>query len=285
VPADPPKLPTPVETTAGRCVLRLGDPAGARIVGELRRGDTRSLAQAIAQERAERRIPAKRARRNRASAPGATAKATPEDMAETETIALEHGGEHADEVTDKVTQAIELVGEFAAGRIDVGKLVPLADELGRLLGRLDREGRHQEAVRVARCLAVLLSLLARWPELLDSLQTVVKIAERIEDRGAKAWALHEQGTLRLAGEDYAAADSLLAAARAMRQDAGDTHAANVTAGNMQALCGALRARLHEPPSQRLVRILNKPVPTFVLGALLLIGGGAAGALIRGPGEK
>jgi hypothetical protein len=140
-------------------------------VGEDRRGDTRSLVQAIAQARAERRVPVKRARRRRASAPDATAKATPEDMAETETITLEHGGEHVDEVTDKVTQAIE----FAAGRVDVGKLVPLADELVRLLGRLDREGRHQEAVRVARCLAVLLSLLARWPELLDSLQTVLRV--------------------------------------------------------------------------------------------------------------
>jgi PKD repeat protein len=254
---------------AGRCVLQLGDSAGARIIGEDDAGDARSLAQAIAQAPAAGKRASKRtAARGIASLEHAVDRAS-------------QATDKVEEVADKVTEGARLVAELASGRIDVDQLAGPAAELFALLRKLDREGRWDEALRVARCVAILLALLQRWAELLDSLGTALSVAEQLKDTGGKAWALHEQGTLRLAAEDYAPADDLLSKARELREAIGDRRAAKITAGNQQELCKALRARLHEPARRKLVRVLNRPVPTFVLGVLLLIAGGAAGALIRG----
>jgi PKD repeat protein len=273
-------------------VLRLGDPAGARIVGEEGTGGVRSLAEAIAQARAARRTPIEVAISKAASAvkSGAAAKGVASAGATAKAVAkVEHAEERAthatdklEAVTEKLTQASKLIADVATGHIDVKDVAGLADELLGLLGKLDRKGRCEEALRVARCLAILLALLERWVELLSSLQTALKIATQFGDTPGRAWALHEQGTVHLAGEDYAPADRLLSEARGLREKIGDTRGARLTGENLQVLCRALRARLHERRSEKLVRTFNRPVPTFVLGALLLISGGVAGVMIRGP---
>jgi PKD repeat protein len=295
--ADSPTPPSGLEVLAGRYVLRLGDPAGARIVGEESAGGVRSLSEAIAQARSARRPPVEVAISKAVSVAkgGAAAKggAVAKGGAAAKTVVkaeraeerAEHATDKLEAVTEKLTQASKLITDLATGHsLDMKDMAGLADELLGLLRKLDREGHCEEALRVARCLAILLSLLKRWAELLDSLQTALEIATQLGDTPIRAWALHEQGTLHLAGEDYAPADKLLSEAHGLRQKIGDTHGARLTGENLQALCRALRVRLHERRSEKLMRTLNRPAPTFVLGALLLISGGVLGVMIRGSGR-
>lgn len=261
-------------------MLRLGDPAGAKIVGEEGTGSVRSLAEARAARRAPIEVAISKAALAAKDASPASATAKAERAEERAT----HATDKLEAVTEKLTQASKLIAEVATGHIDMKDMAGLADELLGLLRKLDREGRCEEALRVARCLAILLALFKRWVELLDSLQTALDIATQLGDTPGRAWALHEQGTVHLAGEDYAPADSLLSEARELREKIGDTHGARLTGENLQALCRALRARLHERPSEKLMRTLSRPMPTFVLGALLLISGGVAGVVIRGSGR-
>ncbi len=289
---DAPALPSDLEVVAGRSVLRLGDPAGARIIGEESAGDLRPLTEAIARSRPAQPTPITAAISHVTS----TTIGFPRRNATAKAVAkAERVEEHATHVTDKLeaviaklTQTGQLISEVATGHIDVERLAGPANELLGLLRKLDREGRCEEALRVARCLAVLLALLKRWAELLDSLQTALNIATQLDDTSGRAWALHEQGTVRLAGKDYACADSQLSEARKLREKIGDARGARLTGENMQVLCRVLRERLHEQlherPSQKLIRFLNRPAPTLLFAALLLISGGAAGMSIRGSGS-
>jgi PKD repeat protein len=286
--AQAPTPPCGLEVLADRCVLALGDPAGARIVGEEGTGGVRSLAEAIAQARATRRMPIEVAISKAALAAkgGAAASATAKAVAKVERAEgrARNTTDKLEAVNEKLTLASKLIADLATGHIDLKEMTGVADELLGLLGRLDREGRCEEALRVARCLAILLAMLKRWADLLDSLQTALNIATQFGDVSGSAWALHEQGTVHLAGKDYARADSLLSKARELREKIGETHGARLTGENLQVLCRALRVRLHERRGEKLVRTFNRPVPTFVLGALLLISGGVAGVMIHGSGR-
>ncbi len=287
-----------LEVVAGRCVLQFGDPAGAKIVGEKGTGGVRPLAEAIAQARAARGGPIEVAiskvalAASGAAAGGAAAKGASPVSTTAKAVAkaeraeerATHATDKLEAVTEKLTQASKLIADVATGHVDVKDMTGLADELLGLLRKLDREGRCEEVLRVARCLAILLALLKRWAELLDSLQTTLDIATQLGNTQGRAWALHEQGTLHLAGEDYAPADRLLSEAHELREKIGDRQGARLTGENLQVLCRTLRAHLHERRSKKLMRTLNRPVPTFVLGALLLISGGVAGAAIRGSGR-
>jgi PKD repeat protein len=259
VSADASDLSSGAEVAVGRCVLRLGDPAGARITREDADADVRLLARAIARARAD----AKRSSQTR----GSRRVATVEGMVE-----------HASGVMDKVEKARTL----ALAPADPQVLGELAAELIEKLRGLDRDGHWEEALRVARTLALLLALLGRWAELLESLQTALGMARELKDAHCEAWALHEQGTLHMAAGDYREADHLLGGARALREGIGDTRGAAITASNLQALCRLLRAQLHQSQGSALVSALKTPVPTFAACGMLLLAGGIIGALIRSP---
>jgi len=129
--------------------------------------------------------------------------------------------EDASDVTARCEKCLRMFNELAQGRVLDPKLV--SDEIESLLGllaRLDRAGRHKEALRLARDLAALLALILRWLDLVRSLQLALRLARQVGDRRAEAWALHEIGSLHLAAGNAAAAAERLREALRIREELG-----------------------------------------------------------------
>jgi hypothetical protein len=257
-PPDPPIPPVAGRVPAGRYALVVGDPAGIAIERAAGEGTLPSLAEAVTEAPRETKRPAGRA----AAFGGAV--------------------DDVSQAMSQVERTLRRATELMQTRTDPAAL---SDEIGvllDLLARLDHDEHWAEALRVARSLAMLLALLGRWLDLLESLQTALGAAERLGDAGGQAWAVHEQGTLRLAAGEHAGASRLLGRAQELRGQIGDRRALAVTNGNLQVLCHALRAELDNKPSL-LERILRKPIAAAALATALLLLGGAAGALIHGAG--
>ena len=123
-------------------------------------------------------------------------------------------------VTERGERAVRLFTEVAAGSLDPRAISDEVDAMLALLGRLDREGRHKEALRLARDLAALLALLLRWLDLVRSLQLALATARRLGEPELQAWALHELGSLHLAAGDAATAAKELEQAVALKELAG-----------------------------------------------------------------
>jgi PKD repeat protein len=192
---------------------------------------------------------------------------------------LESATDKASQVTTKVEHANTLCQQVISGEISLDSIGAETDAVVALLGRLDRAGRWEEELRLARCASKLLSLARRWLELLRVLRAALRAAERIGDANARAWALHELGTLRLAADDHAQADELLGRACELRERCGDQRGRALTERNLQILCRSMRARLHRRRSNRLREALRKPIPALAAAAVLLAAGGSAGAVI------
>jgi hypothetical protein len=193
--------------------------------------------------------------------------------------------ERASDVTAQVERANTLFNEVADGQLSVGDVKDEVDVLLGLLGRLDREGRWSEALALARALSGLLGLIRRWLELVRSLRTALGAAEKLGDVDAIGWAEHELGSLHVAGGNAAAAERRLGQAREVRQRLGDRDGLAVTDHNLQALCRMLRQLLRDgrltQGDERGRGPRHSRVLTFAVAALLLVGGGVAGAVIRG----
>jgi hypothetical protein len=118
--------------------------------------------------------------------------------------------EDAQTVTGRCEKCVRLFNELAQGKaLDPKVVSEEIDSLLELLGRLDRVGRHREALRLARDVSALLALFLRWLELVRSLRLALRLASSLGDPGMEAWALHQLGTLRLAaGVPRAAAGEL-----------------------------------------------------------------------------
>jgi PKD repeat protein len=270
---DTPKLQRELKASAGSLVLGLGSDEGMAILGDARAGDTRPLAEALARARAER------------------------DAPPTRTETFEHDAERASSAMRKVREVLERFTEIAEGRIDAGTLGKWGDELLDRMKGLDPDEHWQERLQVLRTLVVLLVLLGRWLELAQSLSDAVQAAKRIGDKGARAWALHELGTLHLAAEQNAEADDDLSEALRLRMKPGGGEGLRVTEANLGKLCKRLRSQLHhaaftdpqpsvspardEPTPGPLGWLVHKPVLLLVLGLAVLIAGGVAGAAIAG----
>ena len=111
---------------------------------------------------------------------------------------LEGALDSASEVTARVEDAAGLFeAVLACDLLDPSKLHERVDLLLKLMQRLDREGRYEEALRVGRVLCGLLALLMRWVELLETLRVAHRLAERLVDLDAMSWAKHELGTFEL----------------------------------------------------------------------------------------
>jgi PKD repeat protein len=279
VPADVSDPPIRREVAIGSYSLALGDRAGTAIASA-DGADMPALAQTIvpATGRDEPRSLAKalaRARRER-------------DPPRTGVVVLEGVGRDASEVADKIERVVGLFTELAQGRLDPASISDEVKGLCDLVQRLDREGRWEEALRLVRALAMLLALLGRWIELLQSLRVAVGAAERLADDLGKAWGLHEQGTWHLAANKHAEANDLLGKARDLRKRIGDHRGLAVTERNLHALCLALRAELRYPPRNSVLeRILRSPLLALALAISLLVVGAAAGSIItsNGPSPK
>jgi hypothetical protein len=268
---DTPKPQCRPRTAAGSLTLGLGDDAGTTILGEAQDGETQSLALALAQARRELDTPPTR---------------------------VEYDAERASGAMHKVQDVLDHFTEIAEGRIGVDTLGSWADGLFDSLKGLDPDGHWQERLRVLRTLAVLLALLERWLDLAQSLTDALQAAERLGDDGARAWVMHELGTLHLAAEQHAEADDYLSQALQLRAGAKDLQGVKATEANLQVLCKMLRLKLHEtaldggqpPPkptngesTQGVVAWLSRRplLLLLVLGLVLLAVGGVAGAVIFG----
>jgi PKD repeat protein len=257
---DPAALPdAPIGRVAvGRYVLVLGDRAGTEILPLANSQKPRALARAIA-----------RSHRKREASPGG-AKQVEEDISQ---------------APGKAEHAINLFTEIAQGRLDPVSIADEANALLDLMRRLDRDEQWDEVLSIARPIVALLALLARWVELLQALQVAVGAAEQLGNTGVEAWALHELGTLHLAGEDHSGADRLLGRARDLRKHAGSGREQARTDRNLQVLCQALRAKLHEHPFRHALAGMRRwPAMTLSIALALLVLGGVAGAEIDGSGH-
>jgi len=269
--ADAPNPPTGPEVvlrsvTVGRYTVELGDRDGAKLEALDGGKHPVALAQAIARVEAGQGTP------------------------RTGVEVLERDVGVAERVTTAIELARELFVQVAQGRPpDVTTIDSAVEMLLGLLQRLDLDEHWEEAVRVARELAMLLALLERWMELLQSLQTALRGAEKAKDLGGHAWALHEQGTWQLAAGNHAKADCLLDKAHDLREQIHDRSGLRMTDHNLQVLCKTLRADLHghsrppppPPPPFPPAWFPLRPLPVLVLAILLLALGGVAGAIVRG----
>jgi PKD repeat protein len=256
--ADGPDPPAPPDASvgrvaAGRYVLVLGDRAGMEVLPVASSEKPHALVRALARSHSKRGPSLK------------SFKKVEEDISQT---------------TSKAERAVNLFTEIAQGRVDPASIADELDALLDLMRRLDHDERWEEVLSVARPLVALLTLLARWVELLQALQVAAGAAERLGNTGAEAWALHELGSLHLAGEDRARADRLLGRAHDLRERAGARRELARTDRNLQVLCQALRAKLHEHPFRHVLDGMHQwPAMTLVIGLALLILGGVAGAEI------
>ena len=283
-PTGPDVVPGSVDVGRYRYTVELGDRDGAKLEALEDGEDPVALAQAIAQFEAGQ------------GTPTTGAEAPERDAGVAEVLKRDAGVvarlEGALGVAAQVTTAIELARELfvqiAQDRPpDVATIDGTVEMLLGLLRRLDLDEHWEEAVRVARELAMLLALLERWIELLQSLQTALRGAKKAKDIGGRAWALHEQGTLQLAAGNHAKADCLLGKAHDLREEIKDRSGLRVTDHNLQVLCKTLRAQLHGPPDPppppSRARFPLRPLPALVFALLLLAVGGVAGAIVRGRG--
>jgi hypothetical protein len=125
--------------TAGRYVFQIGAPAGMRLTlaPPARQTDARPLAQALARSET---MPASQATGS----------------------LLSEAVDDASQVTARAECTIGLFTALAEGRTDREALSLELDALVELLGRLDREKRFADALRLARSASALFALTLRW---------------------------------------------------------------------------------------------------------------------------
>lgn len=190
----------------------------------------------------------------------------------------------ASEVTAKIERAVALGKGVAEGKaLSPEQLALEAGTLLDLLGRLDRQERFKEALRLARALVNLLMLLRRWAALLRALRAALRAGEKLGDLDAVGWAKHELGTLRLAAGDVKGAERSLREAQEIRERIGDRRGLAATTRNLQVLCERLREMLRE---EELVRAGAQGPPALrplILAVLFVLpfGGGVAAGVIAG----
>src|SRR5207244_8754500 len=105
-----------------------------------------------------------------------------EDEAQPDRDLLAAFEDDASTITERCEKAVRRFTEIAQGRVLEPKV--LAGEIDDLLGlleRLDREGRHKDALRIARELCALLALLLRWLDLVRSLRVALRAARALGD--------------------------------------------------------------------------------------------------------
>ncbi len=120
--------------------------------------------------------------------------------------AVEEIVDEASSVTTKVERADALYEDLADGSVELAQVDSAIDSLVGLLEHLDREGKHEDALRVARTLSKLLSLARRWLALLKALQAALRAGRVLGNDEAIAWAKHELGTAHLVRGDLSEAD-------------------------------------------------------------------------------
>lgn len=263
-----PRFPPPPRgrVSVGRFLLEIGAPAGTAVVdaddGE-DAADIRLLQRALKDDK------------------GGSSEPRIGGVADTASALVDE----ASDMTSKLEHAVGLFSQLAARRLDPKALSSEIPFLLDLLERLDREGRWSEALDLARALSSLLALLMRWVELVRSLRTALAAAEKLGDRPAMGWAVHELGTLHLGAERASAAERRLSQAQEIRRLIDDRAGLAVTEQNLQALCRVthrlLRERRLVQRTGRFERLWYSRALAIAAAVALLAGGAIAGAAIWG----
>jgi hypothetical protein len=199
---------------------------------------------------------------------------------QTRMASLERAVARASSATDKMERIVNFIARLLQMQLDAKSLEDDAENMIETAQRHIRDERWDDVLELARALAMLLALLERWEELLQSLQLSIQAAEQLGDTAAEAWGHHELGTVHLLRGENAKADRSLALARKLRERIGDWDGLAATDFNLQALCRSLRAGLHgghpKPP--------RRPLVTLGLAVLMLVIGGAVGVAIGHTGS-
>jgi hypothetical protein len=187
----------------------------------------------------------------------------------------EHELGGAESATGRVERALELFTAVAQGRIlEQDVLRRETDSLLGALERADREGRYEDAIRLARVLSRLLALTGRWVALVGTLRVALRSAAALGDAPGIAWSRHELGTLSLAAEDAEAANGQLTEALRLRRELGDPAEVEVTEHNL----GVAKAAFRSGPSGTTIAVI-------VAAILLVVAAGVAIALTRGGDDE
>ncbi|HUV90665.1 MAG TPA: NB-ARC domain-containing protein [Anaerolineae bacterium] len=117
------------------------------------------------------------------------------------------------------------------------RLLEEADAILQTLEWAASQGRWMGVLRLGQAVEGALALGRRWAAWLGVLQWVLQAAERLEERPARAWALHQLGTRALCLGDTATARTWLVQALRLRQTSGDRAGADVTRHNLNLLVG------------------------------------------------
>ncbi len=191
--------------------------------------------------------------------------------------------EDASAVTSRCEKSLRLFNAIAQGRaLDPKVVSDEVDALVTLVGRLDRAGHREEALRVARDLSALLALLLRWLDLVRSLRLALRTARSLGDLPGEAWALHELGSLHLVAGDPAGASTHLAEAVRIKSQLGSGHGRCASRHNLDAASRDLAEDARDARARRSRRI---PLLATVFALALLTGGGTAlGLALTDPGS-
>jgi hypothetical protein len=190
-------------------------------------------------------------------------------------------------VLEREAEAVELFTALADGSMFAnGEVLPRIGQVLDMLERLDRAGRHEETLRLARTISGPLLLLQRWAELLNALGTARRAADTSRDLSGLAWAQHELGTLQLAAGDDAGAEAQLAHAQTLRERLGERQELAATQQNLGVLCRRLREQLHEEAEGPVVRAPGRGLLALILAAVLpLVLAAAAYAVLVPPASR
>jgi len=202
----------------------------------------------------------------------------PEEPLEAIAAPLEEVQHTAEAVTDRIEHARTLFRAAAEGRLLDPEL--LTAEIGSLLGllqRLDRAGRFDEELRLAKALHGLLALGFRWLELVRSLRMVLAAARRAGDEAGQAWALNELGALHLCADDAKQAAEHLEEALGIEERIGD--AAGRCAARHNLDCARREVARKAALRRRRVAAAAAALVLFAAGAALGfgLGDGTGGA--------
>jgi tetratricopeptide (TPR) repeat protein len=230
------------------------------------------------------------ARTNAAALRAALAQGSEQGQPHTPLEALEKAEDTADAVADRIEHANKLFRAVSEDHLFDRNL--LTGEIGALLGlldRLDREGRYEEEIRVAKALHGLCVLAFRWLDLIRSLRSALAAARAVGDKLGEAWALNELGALHLCAGDAKNAAEHLEHALELQEKLGDAAGRCATRHN----CDSARRDIARPiqlgAPRRLITAGGKVRPLFTAGilavAVLLGFGGVSIAQMIGNGGQ
>jgi hypothetical protein len=195
-----------------------------------------------------------------------------------------------DAVTDRVEHANKLFRAVSGDRLFDRNL--LTGEIGALLGlldRLDREGRYEEEIRVAKALHGLCVLAFRWLDLVRSLRFALAGARAVGDKVGEAWALSELGALHLCAGDAKNAAEHLEHALELQEKLGDAAGSCATRHNYDSARRDIVRPIQLGAPRRLLTPGGKVRPLFIAGIVavtVLLGvGGVSIAQIVGNGGQ